>query len=177
MFNWYPGKDTVLGFANGTSKSYETQAVVDTTTWGEDITDGESLFDRYCVGPAFKAATPASKSAQPSAAPTASGSPIPSVTGMFAHPAAAVQDPFEVIAGYYLDGSGYEDVAILWVAQFLSVFSQSGDQLETVQNVTRDFLADAVAAGKKRLIVDVSGNLGGVSGSPFEVVGAHLNGA
>lgn len=74
------------------------------------------------------------------------------------------------MAGYYLDDAGYDDVAVLWVAQFLSFFSQSPAQLDTIRNVTRDFLADAVSAGKKRLVVDVSGNLGGVSGSPFEVV-------
>ncbi|KAL9480414.1 hypothetical protein ACSS6W_005200 [Trichoderma asperelloides] len=82
---------------------------------------------------------------------------------------AVLQDPFDVVAGYYLDDAGYDDVAVLWVAQFLSFFSQSPAQLDTIRNVTRDFLADAVSAGKKRLVVDVSGNLGGVSGSPFEV--------
>lgn len=128
------------------------------------------IFHHYCVSPAAKAAASPTANPQVPSPAASSTPPIPAVTGIFEHPTAVVQDPFEVVAGYYLDGAGYEDVAVLWVAQFLSVFSQSADQLETIRNVTRDFLADAVTSGKKRLIVDVSGNLGGVSGSPFEVV-------
>jgi hypothetical protein len=74
------------------------------------------------------------------------------------------------VAGYYLNGTGYDDMAVLWVAQFLSMISSDMAQLETLRNITREFLADAGAAGKKRRIVDISGNVGGVSASPFEVV-------
>ncbi|UKZ90358.1 uncharacterized protein TrAFT101_005382 [Trichoderma asperellum] len=169
VFNWYPGKETILGFANGTSRTYETQAVIDTTTWDEDITDGEAFFHHYCLAPASTAAASSTATDQSSAASTTTSPAIPSVTRIFEHPEAVLQDPFDVVAGYYLDDAGYEDVAVLWVAQFLSFFSQSPAQLDTIRNVTRDFLADAVSAGKTRLVVDVSGNLGGVSGSPFEV--------
>ncbi|KAH6630049.1 hypothetical protein B0J18DRAFT_474681 [Chaetomium sp. MPI-SDFR-AT-0129] len=170
VFNWYPGKSTTIGFANGTSKSYDTKAVVETATWSENITDGEAFFQYYCVKPALDAAAAASSPPPSHSSGSQTSAAIPAVTGIFQHPSAVVQDPFEVVAGYYLKGSGYEDVAILWVAQFLAMIDLTNPvQMETLRNVTRDFLADAVAAGKKRLVLDVSGNLGGISNSPIEI--------
>lgn len=87
-----------------------------------------------------------------------------------------MQDPFEVVSGYYLNGTGYEDVAVLWVAQFLSMIDPTNPaQMDTLRNVTRDFLTDAVATGKKRLVLDVSGNIGGISNSPIEIVRSRIS--
>lgn len=176
VFNWYPGNSTSIGFANGTSNSYDTKAVVETATWSENITDGEAFFQYYCVKPAADAAAAASSSSQSSSSGSQTSPPIPAVTGIFQHPPAVVQDPFEVVSGYYLNGTGYEDVAVLWVAQFLSMIDPTNSaQIETLQNVTRDFLADAVATGKKRLVLDVSGNIGGISNSPIEIVRSRIS--
>lgn len=87
-----------------------------------------------------------------------------------------LQDPYGLVAGYELDGPGYEDVAVLWLSQFLSYTGNSSDPTEQTnvisgfKNITRQFLADSVSAGKKRLVLDVSGNLGGYSHLPYEVV-------
>ena len=133
--------------------------------------DGEAFFQYYCVKPAADAAAAASSSSQSSSSGSQTIPAIPAVTGIFQHPPAVVQDPFEVVSGYYLNGTGYEDVAVLWVAQFLSMIDPTNAaQMETLRNVTRDFLADAVATGKKRLVLDVSGNIGGISNSPVEIV-------
>jgi C-terminal processing protease CtpA/Prc len=62
------------------------------------------------------------------------------------------------IGGYYLDGDN-ADVAVLSVPSFNSKDAQ---QSQEYQSVAQTFFADAKAAGKKKLIVDLSANGGGV---------------
>ncbi|KAH0396556.1 hypothetical protein KCU89_g9187, partial [Aureobasidium melanogenum] len=60
--------------------------------------------------------------------------------------------------GYFLEGPGFEDVAVLTVASFVH---QPFAGLE-FQKVNSDFIAAALAANKTKLIIDVSANGGGV---------------
>jgi len=57
-----------------------------------------------------------------------------------------------------LSGSGYDDVAVLSVPSF-SPKTDAGPA--EFQDITGSFLKDAVAAGKKKLVIDLRGNGGG----------------
>ncbi|KAF2476536.1 peptidase S41 family protein-like protein [Lindgomyces ingoldianus] len=72
------------------------------------------------------------------------------------YPPPIFKESHNLIGGYYLEGD-YSDVAVLSVPSFVSL-----DSAEIpFQQVSEQFLAAARAAGKKKLIVDVSANGGG----------------
>ncbi|KAH0361296.1 hypothetical protein KCU65_g8802, partial [Aureobasidium melanogenum] len=60
--------------------------------------------------------------------------------------------------GYFLEGPGFEDVAVLTVASFVHQ-PFVGQEFKKVNS---DFIAAALAANKTKLIIDVSANGGGV---------------
>jgi hypothetical protein len=62
--------------------------------------------------------------------------------------------------GWYLDDHGYKDIAVLTVYSFLDDVDE-GHLHDQWQNVTREFLSQAKSAGKKKLIIDLSANIGG----------------
>jgi hypothetical protein len=63
-----------------------------------------------------------------------------------------------LVAGYFFNASGYIDTAVLALFTFSPSTPQSGQEYQSgVQN----FLAACVEAGKKKLIIDLSGNPGG----------------
>jgi hypothetical protein len=66
-----------------------------------------------------------------------------------------VREAHNLIGGYFLDDE-YSDVAVLSVPSFVGITAQ-----EEFQSTAADFLAAAKAAGKKKLVIDVSANGGG----------------
>ena len=60
-------------------------------------------------------------------------------------------------SGYFLKGDDYDDVAVLSVPSFVG---ETTDELP-FQSVNTYLINEAVAKGKKKLIVDVSANGGG----------------
>lgn len=85
-----------------------------------------------------------------------------------------VGDPNNQIAGYFLNGSDYADTAVLWVGTFAqenSAFANADTIATSFQNTTRDFLAALRAAPERnKLIIDLSGNPGGNTLLPDDVV-------
>lgn len=72
------------------------------------------------------------------------------------YPSPVVRNPDNQNSGYFLDGEGYEDVAVLAVNSFVG----AGSEVD-FQNVNSELIAAAVAANKSKLIIDVSANGGG----------------
>jgi hypothetical protein len=67
-----------------------------------------------------------------------------------------------VVAGYFLNGAGYEDVAVLKIISF----SNPGYQDETefnneFQSTIQDFLSQCISGNKKNLVIDLRENGGG----------------
>ena len=60
-----------------------------------------------------------------------------------------------VVSGYFLDSPGYTDVAVL------SMLTFEPELPAEFQYVVQTFIADAKAAGKTKMIIDVSANGGG----------------
>lgn len=151
----YPGATTELEFENGTSVTYDNYAKVMIPFTG--ITDGGSLYKTWFTGNQPPAATPApspsniTSSAVSSTAASATVASIPAP----GYPPPVIREAHNLIGGYYLEDD-YSDVAVLSVTSFL------GNSAQEWQDTASKFLAAAKAAGKKKLVVDVSANGGGI---------------
>lgn len=152
----YPGANTDLLFENGTHRTYENYAKVLVNFTG--VTDGAELYQKFLTGPQPTPSPSASPSANttmatPSATATASATPtsIPAP----GYPPPVVREIHNLIGGYYLEDD-YSDVAVLSVPSFVGISAQ-----KEFQSTATTFLAAAKAAGKKKLVVDVSANGGG----------------
>lgn len=152
----YPGAYTKLEFENGTSVTYTNYAKVLIPFTG--ITDGESLYKTWFTGNQPTAVTPTpspssnvTSSAISSATASATVAPIPAP----GYPPPVVREAHNLIGGYYLEDE-YSDVAVLSVPSFVGI-----DAVVGFQDTAVKFLAAAKAAGKKKLVVDVSANGGG----------------
>ncbi|KAM0273548.1 hypothetical protein ACHAQH_008274 [Verticillium albo-atrum] len=154
----YQGPSTNITFANGTTITFENQALVKGNM--TDVFDGPSFYSKFCTPLAPDDTSAATQlvtddSENPSAnQPVGSGYP---------EPARASADG--VISGYYLDGEGFEDVAVL------SVLSFDPSSATEFQSVMDEFFKEAKAAGKTKLIVDFQANAGGFAILPYEVFG------
>ncbi|CAI6335867.1 unnamed protein product [Periconia digitata] len=148
----YPGATTVLTFENGTTAEFENYAKALVSFTG--VTDGESLYDNYLT---YTATSTISGAPENSTSPTPSPTPSPTATSIPApgYPPPVFREANNLIGGYYLEDD-YSDIA-LSVPSFVSLesaeipFQQTGEK----------FLAAAKAAGKKKLVIDLSANGGG----------------
>ncbi|KAL1962724.1 hypothetical protein VTN77DRAFT_9268 [Rasamsonia byssochlamydoides] len=137
----WPGNQTEIGFQNGTTRTYPTIARVIGGFNG--ITDGESMYQRFCTGATRTTNKPAVASA------SATSTPVPG------YPAPVVVSSDHVISGYFLNSTRNSDVAVLSLLNF------DADTPAEFQDVLQTFLADAKAAGKTKLVIDLSANGGG----------------
>lgn len=150
----YPGAQTVLEFENGTTTTYTNFARVLVPFTG--VTDGLSLYQTYFVkkpSPSSVAAASASASSSVSVAPP-TATPTKAAPG---YPPPVIRDPNNVVGGYYLEND-YSDIAVLSIPSFSPV----GEPEIPFDQVVEKFFAAARAAGKKKLIIDVSANGGGI---------------
>lgn len=148
----YPGPTTELDFENGTSVTYTNFARVLVNFVG--VTDGESLYQEYFTTPKpteTESPTPSNTTTATSTASSAVAStPAPG------YPPPVYREPHNLIGGYFLEDD-YSDIAVLSVPSFVSL----NDAEIPFQETGEKFLAAAKAAGKKKLVIDVSANGGG----------------
>ncbi|CAI6339074.1 unnamed protein product [Periconia digitata] len=149
----YSSPNTTMSFVNGTTKSSLNLAVVLKDFDG--VNNGDTFFKKFCSGPttASTTATPTS-SARPTSTSSSSSiqTPEPSHTG---YPKPIIINPNLSVGGYFLNDTGYDDLAIL------SIPSYESPDVQRFQNVMRDFIRLATEAGKTKLIFDMRGNGGG----------------
>ncbi|KAF2443878.1 hypothetical protein P171DRAFT_45962 [Karstenula rhodostoma CBS 690.94] len=142
--------NTTIDFANGT-----TLAIANTARTYfnfQNITSGADLRrsfvnDGNAIAKTFRPdlITPVSVLSAQAAAPPP-GYPVPVVPG-----------PQNLINGFYIDGPGYENVAVLQVPSFVS---SSYAELP-FQATSQKFLQKAWSEGKTKLIIDLQANGGG----------------
>jgi len=135
----YPGANTTFTFENGTVLALENVGKVKGDFTG--VTDGASFYQKFC----------SVSSGASSAADSVSAADV--VTPGYPTPIEITDD--NIVSGYYLDGQGFEDVAVISLLAF-----ESESPLE-FQQVAQKFFADAVKAGKTKLVIDLSANGGG----------------
>ncbi|KAK2593876.1 hypothetical protein QQS21_008396 [Conoideocrella luteorostrata] len=136
---FYHGPTTALTFANGTTVELENLATIvgDMT----NVVDGPSMYKKFCTPIPMKAAV--------AAEPPAGSGALPG------YPAPVIATKDGTVTGYYLSGEGLNDVAVIALKSF-----EPASPAE-FQAVTSDFLREAKAAGKTKLIVDFQNNGGG----------------
>lgn len=110
------------------------------------VNDGKSFYQKFCLRPY----SPPQGSVSTVAA--ASDLVIPPPPG---YPVPEIVTTDAIVSGYYLNGTGYEDVAVLSLLAFESSSPQE------FQKVAQQFIADAKADGKTKLVIDLSANGGG----------------
>ncbi|MCJ1250249.1 hypothetical protein MMC30_007475 [Trapelia coarctata] len=143
----YPGAYTSFIFANGTQHNYTNYAVVVGNFSG--VYDGPSFYNKFCT--AIETPVPSSTGAPPPA-PTVPAKGYPS------NPVVIHSEG--VVGGYFLDGPGQGDIAVLSILSFEpNPMPQTSGQ--EFQAVIQEFLAAAKAAGKTKLIIDLQSNGGG----------------
>lgn len=159
----YPGPSTTLTFANGTSVTNDNFARVLVPFDG--IKNGVDIYRTYFTPPdepenAEELATmvsssssffPSSSFSSSSMAATSTTIPAPG------YPSPIIREPNNLNSGYFLEGEGYDDVAVLSIPNFVST---PYDEIP-FQIVNTYLINQAKAQGKKKLIIDVSANGGG----------------
>ncbi|CAG8953320.1 hypothetical protein HYFRA_00003528 [Hymenoscyphus fraxineus] len=140
----YAGTETSIEFSNGTERTYENYAEI-YGNW-KGVVDGPSAYDKFCTGP--KAYDPADDEDFVIGRDTgyAHGYPVPK--GISSD---------KQISGYFLDDDpAFADVAVLSILSFEPYFPAE------FQSVIEKFISDARAAGKTKVVIDLSGNGGGI---------------
>lgn len=153
----YPGPTTTLTFENGTTREYRNEASLRASFAG--VTDGDTFYKKFCSGPPTTTLAPAptgtpGTNITSSRISSTSSTPTPVATAL-GYPQPVVIASDGSISGYYLSDPGNTDVAVL------SVLTFSPDKPDEFQAVSQKFTTAAKAAGKKKLVIDVSLNGGG----------------
>ncbi|GKT50867.1 peptidase S41 family protein ustP [Colletotrichum spaethianum] len=138
----YQGANTTITFENGTEVTFENHATVKKDLTG--VVDGPSFYAKFC-NPLIPASTTA-------AGTIASNATAPILPG---YPAPVVTTNDGIVSGYYLEGEGFEDVAVIVLTAFES------ESPAEFQKATQDFYTAALAAGKTKLVIDFQQNGGG----------------
>ncbi|KAM7222741.1 hypothetical protein V8F06_001928 [Rhypophila decipiens] len=165
----FSGPSLTLTYDNGQEETQDSFAVVRAGADFSGITNGEDFYNRFCNpeanGVVNTAAVDPEELTEPStlagpAAPTIQGYPTPIIRDSGAN----------ITHGYFLNGTGYEDVAVLAV----NGFSPAGDfdgfeYLNNLQTTLETFLAECKAQSKQKLVIDLSGNGGGYVVAGYEL--------
>ncbi|KAK3074426.1 hypothetical protein LTR53_003157 [Teratosphaeriaceae sp. CCFEE 6253] len=158
----YPGATTTLTFANGTSLVMNNFARV--LVPFDNITTGEDIYQVYFTPPVeevelveelatMTTSSASSASSTPATSTSAASTTIPAP----GYPSPVVREMSNLNSGYFLEGEGYDDVAVLSVPNFVS---STADEIP-FQAVNTYLINRAVAENKTKLIIDVSANGGG----------------
>lgn len=148
---FYPGPNTTIEFANGTVNTYQNYADVVGNFNG--VVDGPSMYQKYCTGP--HQAYVAYNNTMVIQAPTPPPLPPTGKTAPYGYPPPQIVSSDLQISGYFLNDSAYSDVAVLSMLSFEPNFPVE------FQSTIQTLISDAKAAGKTKIIVDLSGNGGG----------------
>lgn len=171
----YPGPTTTLTFANGTNVTNENYARPGPRVSFIDIESGADLYRKYLTheneAPVdtiqmldhHKEKRSATENDHSQIHYLHQHIPLlhhPEAGSINApgYPPPIIRQRSNMNAGYFLDGPGFEDVAVLTLTSFVHEHS-AGIEFKKVNS---DFIAAALAANKTKLIIDVSANGGGV---------------
>lgn len=162
-----------LTYDNGQEKTEDSFAAVRPTVDFAAIKSGEDFYNEFCTpDPLALVADPAATTTEPgpTASPTSTSGPAvaPTISG---YPFPVIRDNGgNVTSGYFLNGTGYEDVAVLSVTSFAPEGTLDAETyLRNFQETVEKFLAQCKSENKKRLVIDVSGNGGGFVISGYEL--------
>lgn len=159
----YPGASTTLTFSNGSAVTHPNFARV--LVPFDNITSGADIYKQYLTPPG---------KIMPAEEFATQITTFPVTTTTLSHPSATLTTTSTTVlapgfpkpfigeanntnSGYFLEGEGYDDVAVLSIQNFVG---QGSDEIP-FQAVNTYFIDQAVARNKTKLIIDVSANGGG----------------
>jgi len=151
--NNYPGPNTTIQFENGTTIVFENYADVFGDFSG--VTDGPSFYQKFCSGTVQDTLFDDRDFLDlfgdvPTHTLRANGN-------AHGYPNPVIISTDQQVSGYFLDDDpAYSDVAVL------SMLSFEPNYPNEFQSVIETFISDAKAAGKTKLVMDLSGNGGGI---------------
>lgn len=196
---YYPGAETTISFANGSSASAPNVAVYNSPFGYAGLKDGRSFYNLYCNATSKAAAQgynlndpgtldgvridPVKKkemlhqkkerkqqekrqitqtrSLSPTATRASPGGPEGTQIPGYPMPVAISDDL--TLSGYFLEGLGFEDTAVLVLQQM------SETDPEEFQSTLTTFMNQCRQEGKRHLVLDVQGNPGGTISLGYEV--------
>jgi hypothetical protein len=172
---------SVVTFLNGTKTTFTNHAIVRQDLTG--IKTGQDLHIAYEVPSPSNSTRPAgTKSiAKPSSKPTiappatstaATITAVPTLpVRLEGYPEPVVMHAGRYMSGYFLDRA-HNDTAVLAILAFEDTNNGTdsvSNDIKEVRRVIREFLAKCRAAGKTKLVIDVSGNGGGLIVEAWEL--------
>ncbi|USP76769.1 uncharacterized protein yc1106_04043 [Curvularia clavata] len=184
----YDGDTTDVTWANGSTASVPNRAGSQYSFSG--VTDGNSFFNAFCTGRIFAEPSTSSTKAETDSSdttrrpkrpgistivsPSAPGNSRRIPTGTYhlrnkrqtipnSYARAIAEASSGVVAGYYLNGDGYEDIAVLKIISFSNPSSDMGETAfnNDFQATVSKFLEQCVSDKKQKLIIDLRENGGG----------------
>jgi hypothetical protein len=162
LSRFYQGENTVLTFANDSTRDVMTRAQFLSDKPLEGLTDGANFFDRFCNNNLTETILAQANSSGTAPSQSTSNDTLvpyePVSTQGVAPPHPAYPSPIVIssdksVAGYLSDT--YSDLAVLAVPSFSSI-----SPIE-FENVVRQTLATANENNRTKLVIDLRGNGGG----------------
>ncbi|KAJ4294498.1 hypothetical protein N0V90_008189 [Kalmusia sp. IMI 367209] len=164
----FDGAETNITFANGTEIVFENSAWTNEDFTG--VKDGKSFWDTFCQGDIFGGHAGDNDQGiwKPTYGQPREAAVIPKNTYHKRHnkraivparfPEAVVEAVSGAVAGYFLNGEGYDDIAVLKIITFDPKNDEYGFEF---QAVVSEFFKACIDQGKSQLIIDLRENLGG----------------
>ncbi|KNG88248.1 hypothetical protein ANOM_003056 [Aspergillus nomiae NRRL 13137] len=157
---FYEGATTNITFKNETTRVVRNFAEVRQNLTA--VTSGKSFFEELCTG-SFASVEAVAAASMKTTTPY-KGTPhhwkrqsIPSD----GYPRPIVEHSSGMVAGYFMNGSDFEDVAVLKIITFDTSSADRSDAATEFQDVVKQFLGNCTDAGKKKLVIDLRENGGG----------------
>lgn len=165
----YQGDSLNIEYDNGETRTEEYFAIVRPGANFTGVATGEDFYARFCnpdTAPQAVVAATATETSTSSTAPTIAAEPT--ISG---YPWPVVRDSgANVTSGYFLNGTGYDDVAVLAVPAF---FPGAGigflEYMTNLQQVIEKFLVLSKEQNKKKLVIDLAANGGGFIVAGYEL--------
>ncbi|KAH6716726.1 peptidase S41 family protein [Leptodontidium sp. MPI-SDFR-AT-0119] len=164
----FQGASVTLTYDNGQERTEQSFAALRAGANFSGISNGEDYYNRFC-NPNNQAAVNATTPATPTN--TTIPKPPPPLPTIQGYPLPIVRDSgANSTSGYFINGTGYENVAVLAVSGFAPQGNvDSIEYLTNFQSTVESFLAKSKAAGKTRLVIDLQANGGGLVIAGYEL--------
>ncbi|KAL7925941.1 hypothetical protein ACQKWADRAFT_281339 [Trichoderma austrokoningii] len=175
-YSSFPGvHEYNMTFANGTQVTFPLKAGINTPDGNFTVTTGEELFNAVCANPnatdssSTKSSTKSKREelmAELSKRDATTSKPLAAPTGF---PTPIVRDPFNLMVGYFPDDADLKDTAVMTVGSF-GTAEIDNQEVITFAEKSQEFVNKAVAAGKSKIIIDLTQNGGGSIVSGFALL-------
>ncbi|KAF2848937.1 hypothetical protein T440DRAFT_490806 [Plenodomus tracheiphilus IPT5] len=173
----FDGNSTDITWANGTTASVTNYASTSYASEFSTITDGTSFFRKFCTGAVSGIQTLSGNTKTGVISPGILGT-VPRIprgvyhrrnkrqtiptSGTYA--SAVAEASSGVVSGYFLNGNGYDDVAVLKILSFAN--PETGNETEfnnEFQSTVSSFISECISENKQKLIIDLRENGGGAT--------------